>query len=1295
MQRIKRPMVWLLLVSLVISLFPPGLVSRAEAADNVATSFFTPDIVSLKNTVKLKLESGTNQITRENVHQVTDSNLLVTGTYTKVTGSTLSAKVQQLTWDPTNKKWIRESSKVSPGVIQLDLDKPDNRYSSTLTLYPGMNEITFSGNQGSLTRSETFYVLFDQVPYVESLKVLGLSEPIILNEGTQVVVPKKEITLEGKIQNATKATVALNGGTALSTTLLSDGTFYSPQLQLNAGVNKITLVITNGSDKVTVEHSLYYYDENNPIVAMYLANGTESAQNMLSGKPTWTGTEGTATIYVQALVPDKGDSAVKNVFFDNELVTSAVFYSSMLLEDTGNLKLTGSKDIIIPGNSESETSYRLITFAIPKFAFKKQDETVLRDQSHSVRLELGSETNGTYIASKAANFTYAENQTVINQLYYLKGYETSSTSYSKENLNEVKVDSSEFYISVKTNSKVKNPKTLVAKYLPIGDTVKLTYVKSISTTEYIYKITGFQNGNQTLRFQYSDSSQYKDALISFISKTYIYVANLTDGQTVTIDSNSAASLLIEGEYIGFDLANSINQIFVNGEKQAGLPSFYDKGKFEFTLDVSAKNGPLVYGENRIVFTGTVNSNNNQIREISKEIRIYILDKNVSNISSFQPAVTKDRVRFPDTFEESADKQWSQIFNLTPEFIYNNEKYTTSLDTHDLIIRGNGATDIDLKLGSASIFKLNIPVNVESRNHKNEDGYDYYYDFYGDQTDFAIRIKDIPLTQAGTYVYNLELTNSTGAKTSQQIELVREVKPYRLLAPQATVDGAYVVNKNFVRFDIEAKGAKQVLINKVPAILRSDLGEDRFLLDYVGLKQDKANTIKIDIITGSTTISDTISVYYTGTVGVDSQYMAPKVSNKYSVFNKSVELEFPKGTIMQSTTAKGITKFYPNTQLLFGIADSKDGVVERKNDYGNIIGFPSTGLTEEETGIPNWSIPDVYLQRFSSDLLTRNFTPVSNVYWINGGIGEQGDLGTSSYLPPTNGLAPYSIEGLFGDPTTSSERKIIPSQRGELTITYNNSVVDEVGSTITVYKYNSNREWINVGGVVDTKKHTVTVPFDEFGYYVVMKQSRSFTDITNHNWARNILNAMYSKGLMNNLRNDLFGTDDRTSRGEFATLLVKGLNIPLNYNNKQTFTDVNPGSKDLTWDYAHIETATRAGIVTGLTEGVFGPSQPLTREQAAVMIARAMKLKLPVNDSKLTDNLAKMYVDAGSINTYARPAVYAVNKAKIMQGNPITLPGQTKPQYNFSANGFLTRAEAAKIAVELFKKTTKLFPANLS
>lgn len=1292
MQRIKRPMVWLLLVSLVISLFPPGLVKTAQAADFISTSYFTPDITSLKNTVLLKLEGDTNLITRENVYQVTDSKMTVTGTYTKVTGSTLNAKVQQLTWDPQKTKWNRESSKTTPGTIQLDLESPDNRFTSTISLYPGMNEVTLSGTQGSMTRSESFYVLFDQVPYVESLKVLGLSQPVTLNEGTQVVIPKKEITLEGKIQNATKATVSLNGGAALATTLLSDGTFFSPQLQLNPGLNTLILVIENGSDKITVKHSLYYYDASSPIVSMYLADGSGNANDMLSGKPTWTGDKDAAYLYVQALVPDQGSSVNKKVELNgNDMSGNLEYFESLSVNASGELSTQPGNDVVIQGMDGTNSAYRLVTFAIKKFAFIKEDGEAVSEQDYNLRFTYGSTT-----VSKTANFIYAKDQVVINQLYHLKEYSTSKGTYAKESLNGAKVDSGDFYISVKTNSKLSTPSNLTAKYLPIGSTIKIDYIKAISDTEYIYKVSGFQNGNQTVRFQYSGSSQYKDAVISFISKTYIYIANLSDGQTVTIDSNT---LQVEGQYIGFDLKNnSFNgEIFVNGVKPAGLTNkWLDKktGKFVVSLTVSAEKGPLVYGENRIIFTGTVADSNNQVREVRKEIRIYILDKNVSNIDKFQPATGKNRVQFP--IEYTDDAQWAKIFNLTPDFIYNNGKYTTSLQSHDIVIRGNGANKVNFNLGSQNLFTLDVSNNEEK--YTGEFDYNdtkYAYEYYGNQNSFVIRVHNLPATTAGTYVYNLELINSTGAKTSQQLELVREVKPYRLLAPQPTVDGRYVVNKNFVRFDIEAEGATQVLINKVPAIKRTDLGDDRFLLDYVGLKQDKANTIKIDIVRGSTTTSDTISVFYTGAVAVDSQYMAPKVAAKYSVFNKGLELEFPKGTIMQSTDSRGINKYYPNTQLLFGIADPKDGVVERRNDYGNIIGFPNNGLTSEETGIPAWSIPDEYFLRFNSSSAKQNFSTVSNVYWISGGLGEKGNQGSADYLSPTNGLAPYSIEGLYGDPTISAERQVTPSQRGELTLTFNNNVVDEVGSTITVFKYTSSREWVNIGGIVDSKKHTVTVPFDEFGYYVVMKLSRSYTDITNHNWARNVLNAMYAKGLMNNVRFDQFGTDDQTSRGEFATLLVKGLNIPLNYDNNQTFVDLVPGARSTTWDYAHIETAARAGIVTGLTEGVFGASQPLTREQAAVMIARAMKLKLATNDSKLTDNLAKLYVDSGRINVYARPAVFAVNKAKIMTGNAVTLPGQKKPQYNFNATGLLTRAEAAKIAVELFKKSTKLFPNNLS
>nr|WP_245363225.1 S-layer homology domain-containing protein [Cohnella thailandensis] len=207
--------------------------------------------------------------------------------------------------------------------------------------------------------------------------------------------------------------------------------------------------------------------------------------------------------------------------------------------------------------------------------------------------------------------------------------------------------------------------------------------------------------------------------------------------------------------------------------------------------------------------------------------------------------------------------------------------------------------------------------------------------------------------------------------------------------------------------------------------------------------------------------------------------------------------------------------------------------------------------------------------------------------------------------------------------------------------------------------------------------------------------KSFSDITLHPWARNILNALYSKGIMNPLKISEFGVYDTTTRGEFATLLVKGLNIPLNYDANNTFPEITLGLETTTWDYAHIETAARAGIVTGNTDGSFGADDPITRQDAAVMIARALELKMATNDSKLEAALAKAFVDSSSISYYARPAVDAVNKAKIMTGSSTTLPGQKKPVYNFNPQSPMTRAEAGKVAVELLKLSTDIFSSNLS
>ena len=73
-----------------------------------------------------------------------------------------------------------------------------------------------------------------------------------------------------------------------------------------------------------------------------------------------------------------------------------------------------------------------------------------------------------------------------------------------------------------------------------------------------------------------------------------------------------------------------------------------------------------------------------------------------------------------------------------------------------------------------------------------------------------------------------------------------------------------------------------------------------------------------------------------------------------------------------------------------------------------------------------------------------------------------------------------------------------------------------------------------------KKNTITVPFDQFGYYVVAKMVYSFTDITSHPYARNYLEAIFSKGVMNAANFDDFGADMYTTRGEFTRMVVKAL-----------------------------------------------------------------------------------------------------------------------------------------------------------
>ncbi|MDT0124419.1 S-layer homology domain-containing protein [Paenibacillus sp. RRE4] len=1301
MQQKKRPLIWIMLVTMVLSLFPQGLFGGSVAsAANALTTYFTPDNTAISKTADLNIEDSDNTrfLTRDRAYQTTQGTISITGAYAFVSKDTMRVKVEQLnsvSAGGTKTKWEPDATRSNTTAVTASTSGNNNFTANNITLFPGFNRITFTGTQGSVERSDTFYVLYDQVPFIQDFKIFtdpssGSNTSYGLNEGAQTVVNTQFVSVQGKVQNAIKVTVSLNGGEELDSSLLQNGTFFTPQLKLTAGLNNLKFRIANGSDSILTERAVYYYDKDQPFSTLNVSltsGGTTDTKSLLNNIPTFSNAATEAKLEVQMVLP--------------------YIASNSSFKDSGSFTVNGTTmtfsnatETIIPGPDGSTPEYRIVTFTTDN-AYPLQTSTttpaeILKNQT--VNAVVG---HGTFSSGYQGKFTYAPGVKAITNMYYLPDYSGGAVT-NKVPLDNAQIATADFYIMVESSQPIAG-EIVKGEYLPTG-TTKLTIEGAptgtnaptgLSNNQAVYLVKNVANGTQKIRFYYGNPDPHYDVTVSYAAKSYIYVANLYDGQNYTFNSKTTQSLTVNGEFVGFSTLVSppfTSQLFVNGVARtpAGFPG--TNGKFSFPLTIGG-TGELVYGENTITITGTDKDGAGKTKVIEKKIRIYISDSNVSNIDKFMPVPvpTDGRVEFSKAdVSVYTPEEMVNIFKVTPDFIIRDGKYVTSKDRYDLVFKGGGATIANLYSGSKLIYSYPIPAtDTGDPNKATQDG--HIADFAGNQDEFMIRIRNYIFDAPGSHVYTLELINSTGARTTQRLEIVREPSSYRILSPVATVGEQIVVNKNYIHFDIEAEGATQVLIGKEEAVKRPDM-DNRFVLDYVGLSPDKNNAIKIQITRDGGKINDTVNVFYTSTVGVDAQYMAPKVANKYSAFNKKLELSFPKGTILQSAskTSSGVIKYYPDNKILFGIADPKDGVLERKNDYGFNIGQADPRSTG---GLSPITVPTILTEMFNSNLTTSNFVPVSDTYWINGGIGELGDKGTSGYKAGTNGVTPYSLEGSFTQFPT--ERILVPSNRGTLTLAYDPSIVDEVGSTISVFRYSDKSnigQWEPIGGAVDTKKHTVTVSFDEFGYYKVMKQSKSYPDITNHPWARNILNALYSKGIMNNLRFNAFGADDQTTRGEFATLLVKGLDIPLNYSNTQTFSDVSPTTRSDTWDYASIETAAKAGIITGLSDGFFGVEDPITREQAAVMIARAMSMKLAANDSKLAGQLSKSFQDSSSIEYYARPSVQAVSKAKIMEGSPVQ--GNAK-LFLFNPKGNLTRAEAGKIAVELFKKGTKLFPKTLS
>ena len=144
------------------------------------------------------------------------------------------------------------------------------------------------------------------------------------------------------------------------------------------------------------------------------------------------------------------------------------------------------------------------------------------------------------------------------------------------------------------------------------------------------------------------------------------------------------------------------------------------------------------------------------------------------------------------------------------------------------------------------------------------------------------------------------------------------------------------------------------------------------------------------------------------------------------------------------------------------------------------------------------------------------------------------------------------------------------------------------------------------------------------------QEMKFKDVSKNDWFYSSVMYVNKNGLMTGLNETEFGPVQSLARAQFAMILYRMNGSPaVDYTNK--FKDVSAGI----WYTDPIMWASNKGVVTGYSNGNFGPGDNINREQMAVMMYRYAKTQgYDVSASVALGN----YTDGVNVSGFAKQAM---------------------------------------------------------
>ena len=195
-----------------------------------------------------------------------------------------------------------------------------------------------------------------------------------------------------------------------------------------------------------------------------------------------------------------------------------------------------------------------------------------------------------------------------------------------------------------------------------------------------------------------------------------------------------------------------------------------------------------------------------------------------------------------------------------------------------------------------------------------------------------------------------------------------------------------------------------------------------------------------------------------------------------------------------------------------------------------------------------------------------------------------------------------------------------------------------------------------GSVSNVTMNTIAEPSRE-------ETTERFTDINEVEWAKASIIALSGKNIINGYPDNTFRPNVSVKKEEFAKMIVAAFNIA-NSESEINFNDV----AKTDWYYECVRSLSGSGIINGIGDNMFGAGTELTREDMAVIIARAARYKnISINESANV-----RFDDFAEISDYASADVEILANGGIMTGY----------DNKFNPKEIVTRAMAAKVIAEL-------------